>query len=470
MLDFGQMSSASGISRGEWGRKAVHAGMGLFALFLRWLAWPVAALCALAALLFNLFALPAFGRAIYRDTEKKRDIGIVAYPAAVLAVILLFRWHLSVAAAIWGMIALGDPAASIVGKLTGGPSLPWNRAKTWSGSLAYVLFGGLGGALAMALVARIAFAPAITLFAGFAILGAFLESIPTGIDDNVVPGLGVAFAWGSFHLGTFGGPGAALTLQGGVPVSLAIAAAVNAGVGGAAVLLRLVSVSGGIAGAVAGLVVLHFGGWGAYGVLWTFFALGTLASKLGYARKERLGTAQADRARRGARHVVANVAVGAWLAFSMAARVRAVAMPALALALAGAFAAALADTFGTELGTLFGRRPFLLSRRRAVPPGTRGAVSLAGIAGGALGALLVAIAGAAGGLYGFRWLWIVVSAGLAGSLAESVLIDVGARFGTAVDHEFCNAFNTLVGAAIAGEIAASIALGRLYIPFGNLAA
>ena len=196
--------------------------------------------------------------------------------------------------------------------------------------------------------------------------------------------------------------------------------------------------------------------------------IGTGCTKLGYARKERLGTAQANRARRGARHVWANVSVGAFLAFAMAGRVSAASVPVLPLALAGSFAAALADTFGTELGTLFGRRPFLLSAVERVPPGTRGAVSGAGILGGALGAALVAAAGAAGGLYAPRWAWIVAAAGIAGSLAESLLIDLAGRRGTAVDHEFCNAFNTLVGAAVAWEIAASIALGRPYVPFGNV--
>jgi len=216
-------------------------------------------------------------------------------------------------------------------------------------------------------------------------------------------------------------------------------------------------------------VVLHFGGWGSYAVLWAFFLLGTVASKLGYARKEKLGTAQSNRARRGARHVWANVAVGAWLAYAAGSRTHASSVPVLALALAGSFAAALADTFGTELGTLYGRHPFLLSRMRGVPPGTRGAVSGAGVLGGVLGAALVAATGAAAGLYPFALLWIVVAAGIVGSFAESVLIDVSARRGISVDHEFCNAFNTLVGAAVAGEIAASIALGRAYVPFGWLA-
>jgi uncharacterized protein (TIGR00297 family) len=459
----------SKISSPEWKRKALHAGMGAFALALRYISWPVAALLAVVALLFNVAIMPRFGRTIYRNAGKKHDPGIVAYPATVLLVILLFRHELAVAAAIWGMMALGDPAAAVAGKLLGGPSLPWNRAKTWSGSIAYAAAGAVGGALAMAFVGRTAIGYTFSVFSGFALLGAFLESLDTGLDDNVAPGLGVAFAYAAVHIGVLASPGSPAAVSGGAPISAATAALVNLGIALVAVLLRIVSPSGGIAGAIAGIVILHFGGWGGYAVLWAFFLFGTIASKLGYAKKEELGTAQANRARRGARHVVANVAVGAWLAFAIGSRVTAFAVPVLALALAGAFAAALADTFGTELGTLYGRKPFLLSRLRRVSPGTRGAISLAGVLGGGLGALLVALAGAATGLYPVRLIGIVIAAGLAGSLAESALLDFSARRGIAVDHEFCNAFNTFVGAAVAWEIAASLALGRLYVPFGNLA-
>jgi len=455
------------ISPGEWGRKAVHAGMGLFGLFLRWLTWPVAALCALGALLFNLFLIPAFGRSLYRDPGRRRDVGIVAYPAAVLLVVLLLRHALPAAAAIWGMMAFGDPAASTAGRTLGGSRLPWNGRKTWSGSAAYAIFGALGGAALMAFTGRVAFGYALAAFAGFAVLGAFLESLDTGLDDNVVPGLAVAFAWAALHMGPLVGAGAAV-LWNAPRVSLGIAIGVNAAIALLSIPLRLVALSGSIAGFVAGSVILHLGGWGAYAVLWTFFLFGTAASKLGYARKEKLGTAQANRARRGACHVWANVSVGAAMAVAMHGRVFESSVPVLPLALAGSFAAALADTFGTELGTLYGRRPFLLSTMARVPPGTRGAVSGAGILGGALGAALVGAAGVAAGLYDVRWIGLVAAAGVAGSLAESLLIDLAARRGVAVDHEFCNAFNTLVGAAVAWEIAASVALRRVYVPFGNV--
>ena len=132
----GRADPMTSISSAEWRRKAVHAGMGLLALTLRWLDWKAAALLALTALLFNLFVLPRFGRGIYRDAAKTRDTGIVAYAAMVLVLILLFRGrYLPIAAAVWAMMAFGDPAAAIAGRLVGGPRLPWNREKTWIGLL-----------------------------------------------------------------------------------------------------------------------------------------------------------------------------------------------------------------------------------------------------------------------------------------------------------------------------------------------
>src|SRR5437016_3313575 len=97
--------SAREISPNEWKRKLLHAGMGLFALALRYISWPVAALLAAAALLFNVAVMPRFGRTLYRDAGKRHDPGIVAYPAVVLLVVMLFRHNLEVAAAIWGMMA-----------------------------------------------------------------------------------------------------------------------------------------------------------------------------------------------------------------------------------------------------------------------------------------------------------------------------------------------------------------------------
>ena len=458
-------SPGGALSAPEWRRKAVHAGMGLFALTLRWLDWKTASLCAGAALLFNLFAMPRIGRGIYRDRARSRDPGIVAYPATVAIVIVLFRQEPAAAAALWAMMAFGDPAATVAGLLAGGPALPWNPKKTWSGLAAYALAGWIGAVALWTWVAETrgpagSIPSAALLLVPVVALAAFLESLESGLDDNWIPPIPAALLL-AFEETAMLGPAAWASPPAG---RWAAAVGVNAAVAYVTFRLHIVAASGAVAGAAVGAAVLAFGGWSAYAVLWTFFLAGTAATRLGYRRKEARGTAQDARGRRGARHVIANTAVPAALCV-LAGLARPGWNAGLRLAFAGALAAALADTLGTELGSLWGRRPVSLAEGRFVPPGTPGAVSLPGIAGGIAGALLIAGVSVAAGVIASGSLAIVTAAGIAGSLAESLLRDGSRVRGRRVEHEFANAFNTLVGAVAALEIWASLQVGRVRIPF-----
>jgi dolichol kinase len=126
--------------RTELRRKAVHVGSVVFALALRWLTPIQAALAAGSALLFNLLLLHRVsGRSLLRPHEHARGFswGIVLYPAAVLALIVVFARRLELAAAAWGLLAVGDGMAAVVGTLAGGPSVPWNPRKRWIGLVAF---------------------------------------------------------------------------------------------------------------------------------------------------------------------------------------------------------------------------------------------------------------------------------------------------------------------------------------------
>ena len=441
------------IPASEWKRKAVHAGMGLFALALRWLTWEQAAACALAALLFNLFVMPRIGRGIYRDGGGRRDVGIVAYPGMVLLLILLFRGsHLPIAAAVWAMMAFGDAAASVLGRTVGGPTLPWNREKTWIGLFADWAFGGAAAVGVFGFVAARLEPEAVAILMCGAGLFAFFESARTGLDDNLVPALPTAFflAWVSLP--------ASFAASHGARPGLVLALALNASVAGLAYGARSVSISGSIAGALVGTAVLAAGGWGAYAVLWSFFLIGTVASKLGYREKEKRGTAQAARGRRGVAHVVANCLFGTLIALLSSFQAN------WGLAFAACFAAALADTLATEFGSLYGKRAFSPLGGGGLPVGTPGAVSWPGLAAAVAGAAIIAVAANLVGLVPPRGVPVVAAAGFGGALAESVANVIGRRFGLRLDHEFANAMNTFVGAALAIEIWVTLARGALYLP------
>src|SRR5262245_37271131 len=292
----------------EWKRKAVHAGIGLFALTLRWLDWRIAALAAVLAVVFNAVVIPRIGRGLYRDPSARQDAGIVAYPAMVALLILVFAGkHIPIAAAVWAMMAFGDPAASIAGKLVGGPKLPWNPGKTWVGLLSNWAVGGAAAILLFLFVSRREIQPdSVAILVAGAAIYAFLESVRAGVDDNIVAALPTALAVYQMSL-VF--PPPFLRLGEIPPAHWLTAVAVNAAAAGIMGALGVVSRSGAVAGGIAGFLILAFGGWAAYGLLWAFFLAGTIATRLGYRRKASLGVAQADTGRRGVAHVVANCAV-----------------------------------------------------------------------------------------------------------------------------------------------------------------
>ncbi|HSS44594.1 MAG TPA: DUF92 domain-containing protein [Thermoanaerobaculia bacterium] len=438
----------------DWKRKAVHAGMGLFALTLRWLDWKVAALLALAALLVNLFVMPRIGRGIYRDASRLRDTGIVSYAAMVLVLITLFRGYLPVAAVVWAMMAFGDPAASIAGKLLGGPRLPWNREKTWIGFASNWAVGGGAAVLFFWWVATWLTPPAVAILIIGSCLYAFLESVRAGIDDNIVAAIPTALAM--VQLGylkpEFG------FWAGGVLRKVLLFLLVNAVLAFLTWRVGLVQGSGALGGAIAGFLIAVSGGWAAYAILWGFFLLGTAATKWGYRSKAALGVAQTGEGRRGVAHVMANCAVPVALLI----------LGAWPIAFVAAFAAALADTLGTEFGGLYGRRAFSPLGWNAVPVGTRGAISWSGTLAGLLGAAALGVIAALVGWMPWSLLAVVVAAGLLGSLTESALNDLGRRRGFWLDHDFANALNTFVGAMIALEIAFSLDSGYLYVPVGGV--
>jgi uncharacterized protein (TIGR00297 family) len=167
---------------------------------------------------------------------------------------------------------------------------------------------------------------------------------------------------------------------------------------------------------------------------------------VGYRVKAARGIAQEKGGARGWRNAWANGGIAAALAV-MAGFTTGDARALFVLAYAAAVATAAADTCSSEIGKAYGRRTFLITTFRPVPPGTEGAISLEGTLGGLAGGAIIACVGAATGLYSPPWAIAVAAAGLLGSLAESVIGTVAERRGW-LDNDLLNALNTAIGAGI----------------------
>jgi uncharacterized protein (TIGR00297 family) len=433
------------LTRSEAARKALHIGMAGFALLLPSLTWVQAALAAGVVCLFNAFFLPRVTPHFLRKEERaaRFSAGITLYAATVLLLIVLFRRNPSIAAAGWGYLAFGDGFASICGLVLSGPRLPWNARKSFAGSVGYVVFGFLGAFCLYGFVSsRVPSSSELICLFAAALAGAAVESLPSELDDNVLPPLVGAAVLAGLLSTRAGWPD---LLEPGALRGALVALGINAAVSAIALALGLVRPSGALAGALLGTVILAFGGAPLYLVLWLFFGVGTLATRFRKGRKEAMGRAEEKGGRRGAANVVANVSVAAFCALVAGLAPQG---DVYRLAAAAALATALMDTVGTEIGQAIASPTALLPDLRRVPAGTDGAVSVAGTLAGFAAAALLAVAGASWFLLTAKGAVAVALAAVLGTVIESLLGRAGAPWRVSNGHVL-NFMNTLAGAAAA---------------------
>ncbi len=168
---------------------------------------------------------------------------------------------------------------------------------------------------------------------------------------------------------------------------------------------------------VTGTVVAA-AGWGWAALLVAYFLASSALTRLGADRKTaRAGSVLAGQRARDAWQVACNggVFAVAVLAGGLTGDARA------SLAGLGALAAATADTWATEIGLLWGGTPRSILSGRPLPAGVSGGITLAGTVASALGAALVALAGAHLVEADSSFFVPVLLAGIGGSVADSVL-------------------------------------------------
>ena len=205
--------------------------------------------------------------------------------------------------------------------------------------------------------------------------------------------------------------------------------------------LGMISRSGALGGLLVGTAIYASLGPRGFAVLALFVIGGSLLTRLGYASKERSGTAQEHGGRRGARNALANCAVATVCAI-LAAR----GSEPYTVAFVASLGAAFADTAESEIGQLFSRTPRLITNLQRVPPGTDGAISLPGTLAGVAAAGLTAALGLALGMLDTPALALLVAtAAFLGTVADSLIGALSSRAG----NELTNVLCTLVAALLA---------------------
>jgi len=174
------------------------------------------------------------------------------------------------------------------------------------------------------------------------------------------------------------------------------------------------------------------------------FAVTLVATRVGYARKQQLRTAEPAGGRTAAQ-AMANLGIAA-LVVAVAGK----AWPVLALA---ALAEAAGDTSSSEMGMAlpgnsFPGKTWMITTFKPVPAGTDGGISLFGTAAALLGAASVAVAAVVTGLVSPGQITVIILAGFFGTIIDSLLGAVFERRGW-LDNDLVNLFSTAAAVGMA---------------------
>jgi uncharacterized protein (TIGR00297 family) len=442
----------------------------LFAFLFPVLTCKQVAGCAILLLLFNTLILPwldvdvskhasaaegtgapvSAGHPCPAPTINTRT-GIVLYPISVLALIALYHNHLHIAAAAWAIMALGDGMATVVGEALRGPVLPWNWQKTWPGFISFAVAGTVGAYLLTRWIAPEIPPPrTLTVCAAASLLGAVLESIPIPLDDNVT----VPLVVGAFMFCAFLVERSALDSN--LPYlgrRLALAVAVNLGFALLALALKAATRFGAVCGFVLGTAIYLGYGYKSFLLLFAFVLLGSVATRLGYARKAARGVAERRGGARSWREALANLLAAAFFAILVITTHH---EAAFLIALVAALAEAAGDTVSSEIGQWASSRAYLITTCQPVPAGEDGGISLTGTAAGFAASGVILGLGLELGLcgpYRFAGPAIALGAALAGNLFDSFLGATIQRRGLVT-----NGIVNFAGTSAAGALALALAL------------
>jgi uncharacterized protein (TIGR00297 family) len=214
--------------------------------------------------------------------------------------------------------------------------------------------------------------------------------------------------------------------------------------------LRAVSLGGALAGLLLTVLVSLAAGPPGFLAILVLFLLTFLATRFGYAQKQRRGTAERKRGRTGIQ-VVANLGPACLTVAPLL-----IWRPLAHVLLAGfvaALAEAAADTVSSELGQVLSpRKAYLVTNLERVDCGRDGAISFAGCMAALLVSGMVCAVGQSVDLLLPRWFWLATLAGFAGMLLDSILgatIERPGRLGNNSVNFISGAFSAFVAILIA---------------------
>jgi len=135
-------------------------------------------------------------RRIARAGETHNPWCILGYTVPVFSLLVLFPAHPEIGLATLAIIALGDGMATVGGLLLKSPPLPWNKGKSWSGFLFFLVFAAPWSTVIYWGETRpvVDFTSAFLCCSSATLIAAVCESLNSRIDDNIRVGVSAALS------------------------------------------------------------------------------------------------------------------------------------------------------------------------------------------------------------------------------------------------------------------------------------
>jgi len=170
----------------EKNRQGVHILFFLFAFLLKFLSRFQVIILLLVLLFLTVAVIPKLKvkNYLYRHFEKKYSHGAIYYFLTLLGITLFFPLH--IVAVAWIVLALGDGMATLVGRNFKTQELPWNKDKSYYGSLSFIFFATLGSFIILKwMLPSLSLGQALSIGLKTSIVAAFIETLPWELDDNI---------------------------------------------------------------------------------------------------------------------------------------------------------------------------------------------------------------------------------------------------------------------------------------------
>ncbi|MBL7074150.1 DUF92 domain-containing protein [candidate division KSB1 bacterium] len=402
---------------GEVTRKLVHVLVGVLVFSTPFFIQSPIPLYILAIIFIVVnFTTTKFGLLKGMHDTERVTYGTTYYPIAFLFLVLFFwKDYKVVLMAAMLILALGDAAATLVGKNIRGAHIYYfsKAKKSVEGSSTLFLLTVIITLLCLHYLGyidglKIHFPEALWIAVLTAIGAVVIEALSGYGLDNLFTPLGAAFIT---HFMIVHGPVTNLYFTLGMIFALVVVII--------SIRAKFLELGGAAATFLLGWAIFGIGGWSWALPILVFFFLSSIISKLGKNKKKEYEGLFAKSSRRDLGQVLANGGAAGllmlgWNFFSN---------DLFYLLYLGTLAAVTADTWGTEVGLWIGGQPRSILSFKQLPKGASGGITLRGTLGAAVGAGLIALTGYGlrPDLIGIRIGTFIALSGLLASLVDSVL-------------------------------------------------